>query len=98
MQRHVKDAKASIFQANKQIYLNDGQISQSKQIYLNEGNTSQSKQIYLNHSDISQSEGEELGMWRHVEDAKGGRDCGHNEDPQKQPGKRLVYRNNVCNI
>ena len=48
--------------------------------------------IYLNDSNISQSEGEELGMWRHIEDAKGGRDCGHYEDPQKQPGKRLLYR------
>ena len=50
------------------------------------------KQVYVKHSNIFQSEGEELGMWRHVEDAKGGRDCGHNENPQKQPGKRLVYK------
>ena len=79
-----------------QLYLNSWM--QKKAYFKHKSKSISSIAIYLNDSNISQSEGEELGMWRHIEDAKGGRDCGHNEDPQKQPGKRILYRNNVCNL
>ena len=44
-------------------------------------------------ANISESEGEELGVGGHVEDAKSGWDCRHNEDPQKQPEKNTIKSN-----